>query len=194
MNRLVNLGRGTLKGLILDLRDNPGGLFDQAIKVANLFLSSGMITSLRGRNSLYNREFRADPVRTLPAMPIVVLVNHGTASASEVLAGALQRKPQVILMGERTFGKASVQAVFPLGRGHALRVTTAHYYTAEGADLEGKGLQPDIQVEEANHGPAEGKVNPLRGERPETDNAIRMALDYLLGSSSRHGRPFASWY
>ena len=142
-----------LKGLVLDLRDNPGGLFDQAIQVANCFFRPGVITSLRGHNQQFNREFRSNSRSLVPRVPIVVLINNGSASASEILAGALKGKPGVVLMGKRTFGKASVQAVFPLDKGSALRLTTAHYYTADGEDIEGKGLEPGVNWRIPNDDP-----------------------------------------
>ena len=122
-----------LAGLILDLRDNPGGLFDESIQVANLFKISGIITSVRGRQSRLNRDFKANGRGRMPQIPMVILINKGTASASEILAGALQGLPKVLVIGDRSFGKASVQAVFPLDRGMAIRLTTAHYYTADGS-------------------------------------------------------------
>ncbi len=183
-----------LRGLILDLRDNPGGLFDQAIQVADLFLPSGVITSLRGQNDRLNREFRADSRAFVPRIPIVVLVNNGTASASEILAGALKGKPGVVLMGRRTFGKASVQAVFPLRKGLALRLTTAHYYTADGADIEGKGLEPDIRLEDTDDNLVEGTVDPLAGDHLETDHAVTKAVEYILSSQEPEDRPFRSLF
>ena len=183
-----------LRGLILDLRDNPGGLFDQAIQVADLFLPSGVITSLRGQNDRSNREFRADSRAVVPRIPIVVLVNNGTASASEILAGALKGKPGVVLIGKRTFGKASVQAVFPLTKGLALRLTTAHYYTADGADIEGKGLEPDIRLEDTSDNPVESTLDPLAGESLQTDHAVTRAVEYILSSQKPGDQPFRSLF
>ncbi len=194
LKQIISGNAGTMRGLILDLRDNPGGLFDQAIQVADLFLASGVITSLRGHNNQLNREFRADSRALLPKIPIVVLVNNGTASASEILAGALKGKPGVVLMGRRTFGKASVQAVFPLGKGLALRLTTAHYYTAQGADIEGKGLEPDLKFEDTDDDLIEGTLDPLAGERLETDHAVTKAAEYILSSQKPRDRAFRSLF
>jgi carboxyl-terminal processing protease len=190
LKQIMSGNGSSIRGLILDLRDNPGGLFDQAILVADLFLPSGVITSLRGHNNRLNREFRADSRAFVPRIPIVVLVNNGTASASEILAGALKGKPGVVLMGRRTFGKASVQAVFPLKKGLALRLTTAHYYTADGADIEGKGLEPDIRLEDTNDNLVEGTVDPLAGESLEKDHAVTKAVEYILSSPKPEDRPF----
>ena len=194
LKQIMSRDAAALRGLILDLRDNPGGLFDQAIQVADLFLPSGVITSLRGQNDRLNREFRADSRAFVPRIPIVVLVNNGTASASEILAGALKGKPGVVLMGRRTFGKASVQAVFPLRKGLALRLTTAHYYTADGADIEGKGLEPDIKLEDTDDNLVEGTVDPLAGDHLETDHAVAKAVEYILSSQEPEDRPFRSLF
>ncbi len=183
-----------LKGLVLDLRDNPGGLFDQAIQVAELFVSSGVITSLRGRNQQFNREFRANSRTLVPNIPIVVLINNGTASASEILAGALKNKPGVVLMGKRSFGKASVQAVFPLGKGSALRLTTAHYYTADGEDIEGKGLEPGVKLETPDDNRIEGTVDPLAAERLDTDRSLTRAIEYIRSSQRPNNRIFQSLF
>jgi len=194
LHRLISGRAAPLKGLILDLRDNPGGLFDQAIEVAELFLSSGVITSLRGHNSRLNREFRANGESLVPKIPIVVLINNGTASASEILAGALKGKPGVVLMGRHSFGKASVQAVFPLGRGTALRLTTAHYYTAQGADIEGKGLEPDIKFDDSYDNHIEGTADPLAGDGLATDHAVTKAIEHILSSQKSGDRLFESLF
>ncbi|MDQ7785740.1 MAG: S41 family peptidase [Desulfomonilaceae bacterium] len=146
LEKMFDFEEGGVKGLILDLRDNPGGLFGEAIAVADLFVPSGVITSVRGRTRESYTEFKARGAGTYPEVPMVVLINRGAASASEILAAALQSRPNVLVMGEKSFGKASVQAVFPLGNGMALRLTTAHYYTPDGKDIHGKGLEPDIET------------------------------------------------
>ncbi len=133
-------------GIILDLRDNPGGLFGEAIQIANIFMNSGRITSIEGRNAKLNKEFSATGKSNFPDIPIVVLINKGSASASEILAGALQGRSNVVVAGRRSFGKASVQAVFPLKNGMAFRITTAHYYTADGRNIDKRGLEPDIEL------------------------------------------------
>lgn len=178
LHRISALAGGNLKGMIVDLRDNPGGLFDEAIDVADLFISSGRITSVMGRNSRLNREFRASGQTRFRMPPTVVLINRGTASASEILAGALQGQPNVVVMGERSFGKASVQAVFPIRQGMALRITTAHYYTADSRDIDGKGLDPDISLRE-NPDEVTERIDILRNDQLESDPWISQAVEYL---------------
>ncbi len=146
MRSLLHSAGGELSGLIIDLRDNPGGLFAEAIRVAELFVRAGVITSLQGKDSRFSRVFSVNRDGPFSGMPIVVLINKGSASASEVLTGALLSNPKVLVMGERSFGKASVQNVFPLSGSMALRLTTAHYFTSDGRDIEGKGLEPDIPL------------------------------------------------
>jgi len=184
LSRSVPRGKEELKGLILDLRDNPGGLFDQAIEVADQFLSSGAITSLRGRNQRLSREFLARRKANLPRTPIVVLINKGTASASEILAGALQGRQGVRVVGEKSFGKASVQAVYPLRGGFALRLTTAHYYTPDGRNIDGKGLEPDIFEDVTEEGMGKQRVDLLKVAELEDDKGVRKAMECLLSSSS----------
>ena len=142
------LGGGKVKGYILDLRGNPGGLLDQAISVSNAFLDKGEIVSTRGRNPDETRRFNARPDRELTGgKPLIVLINGGSASASEIVAGALQDNKRATLVGTRSFGKGSVQAVIPLGAGNgALRLTTARYYTPSGRTIQAAGIVPDIQV------------------------------------------------
>jgi carboxyl-terminal processing protease len=191
--KMLDSSRYGLKGLILDLRDNPGGLFEEAIKVAGLFRPGSTITSLRGRNAQFNREFNAASRKTLPQIPIVVLINKGTASASEILAGALQGGSNVLVLGERSFGKASVQVVFPLSDGMALRLTTAHYYTADGRDIEGKGLEPDISID-SPEGLTLHKIGFSKPSELENDHEIKIALEYLLYDRLPSRSPFPTWY
>ena len=142
------LGADKIKGYILDLRNNPGGLLDQAISVSNAFLDKGEIVSTRGRNSDETQRFNARPSDDLVGnKPLIVLVNGGSASASEIVAGALQDHKRATLVGTRSFGKGSVQTIIPLGAGNgALRLTTARYYTPSGRSIQAKGIVPDIQV------------------------------------------------
>jgi carboxyl-terminal processing protease len=142
------LGADKIKGYIIDLRNNPGGLLDQAISVANAFLDKGEIVSTRGRNSDETQRFNARPGGDLTGgKPVIVLINGGSASASEIVAGALQDHKRATLIGTRSFGKASVQTIIPLGAGNgALRLTTARYYTPSGRSIQAKGIVPDIIV------------------------------------------------
>jgi carboxyl-terminal processing protease len=133
-------------GLVLDVRDNPGGLLDQAVRVANAWLSEGLVVYTKGRVESQRQEFRARPERTEPNYPIAVLVNEGTASASEIVAGALQDQHRALVIGQKTFGKGSVQTVYPLDGGAGLRLTTALYYTPGGRSIQEVGIRPDIEV------------------------------------------------
>jgi carboxyl-terminal processing protease len=134
------------KGLVLDLRSNPGGLLDQAVKIADLFLKEGLIVYTQGRNEQQNMKFTAQPSVLVGNYPIVVLVNEGSASAAEILAGALQDHKRALLLGAKTFGKASVQTIIPFRDGSGLRLTTARYYTPSGRSIQASGIEPDIQV------------------------------------------------
>ncbi len=136
-----------LKGYILDLRNNPGGLLDQAISVSDTFLQKGEIVSTRGRNAEETQRFNARSGDLTGGKPVIVLINGGSASASEIVAGALQDHKRVTVVGTRSFGKGSVQTIIPLGSGNgALRLTTARYFTPSGRSIQAKGITPDIQV------------------------------------------------
>ena len=136
-----------LKGYVLDLRNNPGGLLDQAIAVSDAFLDRGEIVSTRGRDPEETQRFNARPGDLTNGKPVIVLVNGGSASASEIVAGALQDHKRATLLGSRSFGKGSVQTIIPLGPGNgALRLTTARYYTPSGRSIQAKGIVPDIEV------------------------------------------------
>jgi carboxyl-terminal processing protease len=136
-----------LKGLILDLRNNPGGLLTQAIKVSDLFLDSGLIVSTKGRDDAQDMEVMANKNEHPRNYPIIVLVNGGSASASEIVAGALQDNKRALVLGTQTFGKGSVQTILPLSDGSGLRLTTAKYYTPSGKSIQLSGITPDIKVE-----------------------------------------------
>jgi len=136
-----------LKGYVLDLRNNPGGLLDQAISVSDAFLEKGEIVSTRGRNAEETQRFNARPGDLTKHKPVIVLINGGSASASEIVAGALQDHKRVTVIGTRSFGKGSVQTIIPLGSGNgALRLTTARYFTPSGRSIQAKGIVPDIEV------------------------------------------------
>ena len=137
---------GGLKGIVLDLRNNPGGLLDQAVRVSDMFLDSGLIVYTDGRMDSQKMEFSAKQNSSYPDIPIVVLVNHGSASASEIVAGALQDHDRAIILGTPTFGKGSVQSIIPMDDGSGLRLTTARYFTPDGNDIQAKGIIPDIEL------------------------------------------------
>jgi carboxyl-terminal processing protease len=140
------IGQDKLKGYVVDLRNNPGGLLDQAIMVSDAFLDRGEIVSTRGRNADETQRFNAKPGDLTKGKPVVVLINGGSASASEIVAGALQDHKRATVMGTRSFGKGSVQTIIPLGGNGALRLTTARYYTPSGRSIQAKGIDPNIEV------------------------------------------------
>jgi len=140
-------GDGPLKGLVFDLRNNPGGLLDQAIKVSDVFLEKGKILSIEGRVKRNTRIFKAKPNNSKRDYPIVVLINGGSASASEIVAGALQDHKRALVLGTTSFGKGSVQTVESLRDGYGLKLTIARYYTPSGQSIQAKGIEPDIEVQ-----------------------------------------------
>jgi carboxyl-terminal processing protease len=150
-----------LQGLVLDLRNNPGGLLDQAVSVSNDFLNEGEIVSTRARHPEDSQRWNAKPGGDiLNGLPVVVLTNEGSASASEIVAGALQDHHRAVILGQRTFGKGSVQTVIPLPGNGAMRLTTARYYTPSGRSIQGLGITPDVPVEETRTDP--GHFGPER--------------------------------
>ncbi|EYR81977.1 MULTISPECIES: S41 family peptidase [unclassified Shinella] len=147
-----------LKGYVLDLRLNPGGLLDQAINVSDAFLERGEVVSTRGRNEDETRRFNATPGDITDGKPVIVMVNGGSASASEIVAGALQDMRRATVLGTRSFGKGSVQTIIPMGDAGALRLTTALYYTPSGKSIQGTGITPDITVEQPLPPELQGKL------------------------------------
>lgn len=139
-----------IKGIIIDLRRNPGGLLDQAVKIADLFLEKGVIVSTIGRNKKEKEVLYAKKDGTYSGFPIIVLINEYSASASEILAGALQDNKRALIMGQRSFGKGSVQSVVKLGDGSGLKLTVARYYTPSGRSIQAEGIKPDVVVEEVD--------------------------------------------
>ncbi len=139
-------GKTPLKGLVFDFRDNGGGLLDQAIKVSDLFLEDGLILSIKGRQKRNTKEFRAQPNEVVRDYPIVALINGGSASASEIVVGALQDHKRALVLGTTSFGKGSVQTVETLRGGYGLKLTIARYYTPSGRSIQAKGIEPDIVV------------------------------------------------
>ncbi|MCA9697820.1 MAG: S41 family peptidase, partial [Myxococcales bacterium] len=135
-----------LQGLVLDLRDNGGGLLDQAIAIVDIFVAEGIIVRTRGRQGILLDEARATGPRTVRDLPLVVLINKASASASEIVAGALQDHRRALIIGERSYGKGSVQAPFELGGGALLKLTTALYYTPDDRLIQASGIAPDVMV------------------------------------------------
>ena len=159
-----------MRGLVLDVRNNPGGLLDQAVAVSDLFLNQGEIVSTRSRNPEDTISYSAKDGDIIKGLPIVVMINDGSASASEIVAGALQDHKRAIVLGEKSFGKGSVQTVVPLGDYGAMRLTTARYYTPSGKSIQAKGIEPDIVVYPA-------KVEEIKSEHnfseAEYSNALK---------------------
>jgi carboxyl-terminal processing protease len=142
-----------------------------------------------------NKEFKAQRTGTFPSVPMVVLVDRGTASAAEILAAALQGRSDVLVMGERSFGKASVQGIFPLRTGGmALRLTTAHYYAPDGRDIDGKGIKPDVLIKEPEMHGERGSTPTVERKGLHSDTAVSKASEYILRLRSAHRSPFPSWY
>ncbi len=201
-----------LRGFVIDLRNNPGGLLDQAIAVSDAFLERGEIVSTRGRNAEETQRFNARPGDLTHGKPIIVLINGGSASASEIVAGALQDHKRATLVGTRSFGKGSVQTIIPLGPGNgALRLTTARYFTPSGRSIQAKGIVPDIEVlqdvpeELKSRTDTKGEAS-LRGHLkaegeeetgsqsyvppdPKDDKALKMAADLLRGIKTGGAAP-----
>jgi carboxyl-terminal processing protease len=206
-----------LTGIVLDLRNNPGGLLDQAVAVADAYLDKGEIVSTRGRRPDSVQRFNSHPGDIAEGVPMVVLINGGSASASEIVAGALQDQRRAIVMGTQSFGKGSVQTIMPLSGNGAIRLTTARYYTPAGTSIQAKGITPDIEVHQANvetldddpgrrEADLRGRLSndqadtsggaappPEMGEPPAEgeDYQLSRALDLLRGISLYEGRALA---
>jgi carboxyl-terminal processing protease len=173
--------KGPLKGLILDLRNNPGGLLDQAVKVADRFIDSGVIVSIDGRREEQKMKFYAHAQGTMTRYPLVVLINHGSASGAEIVAGAVQDSNRGLLVGTQTFGKGSVQTIFPLKDGSGLRLTTAKYYTPNGRSIHNKGIAPDILVEVPK--PEEEKATTPNKEQEKLKKEEKKPVDIQLNKA-----------
>ena len=162
---------GKLKALVLDLRNNPGGLLDQAVAISSDFVEQGEIVSTRARHAEDAQRWDSKGKDILDGVPLVVLINGGSASSSEIVAGALQDHRRAVLVGARSFGKGSVQTVIPLSNNGAIRLTTARYYTPSGRSIQGLGIEPDVLVAETREevpqfrSRARGRPKPCAGER-----------------------------
>lgn len=177
------VGDEELKGFIVDLRLNPGGLLDQAVSVSDSFLDRGLIVSTRGRNDDETRRHSARPGDLTGGKPLIVLINGGSASASEIVAGALQDHKRATVVGTRSFGKGSVQTIIPLGGNGALRLTTALYYTPADRSIQGKGIDPDIEVIQPLPEELQGRVE-ARGESNLRGHIVGSEEDEEVGSGS----------
>jgi carboxyl-terminal processing protease len=206
------LGADKIRGYVLDLRNNPGGLLDQAISVSETFLEKGEIVSTRGRNAGETQRFNARHGAMIKNKALIVLINGGSASASEIVAGALQDQKRATLVGTRSFGKGSVQTIIPLGAGNgALRLTTARYYTPSGRSIQAQGVTPDIEVLQDVPDSLKAQIDSkgeaslrghLKGEGAEQtgsqsyvppdesdDKALKMAVALLRGTASNAAFP-----
>ena len=172
------IGEG-LQGVVIDLRNNPGGLLDQAVAVSDAFLEKGEIVSTRGRGNRGGQRFNARAGDIAEGLPVVVLINGGSASASEIVAGALQDHRRAIILGTRSFGKGSVQTVIPLPGEGAMRLTTARYYTPSGRSIQAKGIEPDILVDAGTI-----QITPDAGRRRENDLRGRLESESQSSGSS----------
>ncbi|HWM48111.1 MAG TPA: S41 family peptidase [Xanthobacteraceae bacterium] len=205
-----------LKGYVVDLRNNPGGLLDQAISVSDAFLDRGEIVSTRGRDADETQRFNARPGDLTKSKPVIVLINGGSASASEIVAGALQDHKRATLIGSRSFGKGSVQTIIPLGPGNgALRLTTARYYTPSGRSIQAKGISPDIEVLQDVPDEVKSRAVETKGEASlrghlkaegeegggsqsyvppdaKDDKALKTALDLMRGVQANSAYPPSS--
>ncbi len=147
---LTNLRKenaGPLQGLVIDLRNNPGGVLNAAVEVSDVFLKNGTVVYTEGRSSGAQQKFKATPGDSMEGAPLIVLVNGGSASASEIVAGALQDHGRAVIMGEQTFGKGSVQTILPMANGTAVKLTTARYFTPNGRSIQAEGIKPDIRLQ-----------------------------------------------
>lgn len=163
VDKLKAQAKGPLKGLILDLRNNPGGILNSAVTVSDAFLEEGLIVYTEGRTKKTRMEFNAGPDDIIAGAPIVVLINGGSASAAEIVAGALQDHKRALVVGAQSFGKGSVQTVIPIDQETALKLTTARYYTPLGRSIQAEGITPDILLEPAHvQVKAQANLNPLK--------------------------------
>ncbi len=194
LEELHDEAESPFEGLILDLRDNPGGLLDQAVEVADVWLAKGLVVYTEGHVEAQRNAYRAHADGTEPRYPIAVLVNEGTASSSEIVAGGLQDQHRALIVGTQTFGKGSVQTIYPLEGGTGLQLTTALYYTPSGRSIQEVGIAPDIAVEsvhasEASEGPtlppggALESGDPEEGADPQAAAGARDPEPALVGES-----------
>jgi carboxyl-terminal processing protease len=172
------------RGVVLDLRNNPGGVLESAVEVADQMLEEGVIVSADGRTPAARFSMSATPGEVLSGVPVVVLVNGTTASAAEILAGALQDHHRAVLMGRRTFGKGSVQTVMPLTQGRAIKLTTSRYFTPSGRSIQGRGIDPD-QPFDVDAQPPDLEDQRARQAIARSDAGVRAALDLLEGRKPR---------
>ena len=178
--------KNKLLGIVIDVRNNPGGLLDQAVDVSDLFLEKGEIVSTRSRNEADTVKYMANEGDIAKGLPIVVIINEGSASASEILAGALQDHHRAIILGEKSFGKGSVQTVIPIRDYGAMRLTTARYYTPSGRSIQAKGIEPDVEVKPAKIEELESYA--LNISEADLNNALKNDSDIDAGNEKKNGK------
>ena len=178
------------KGIVLDVRNNPGGLLDQAVGVSELFLNQGEVVSTRARNEEDTLRYSAKGSDISNGLPIVVLINNGSASASEIVAGALQDHKRAVILGEKSFGKGSVQTVVPLGNHGAMRLTTARYYTPSGKSIQATGIEPDVVVHPAK---VEEFTDEFGFSEAEYKNALKNENEVKNKKSNKKGEKDSEW-
>jgi carboxyl-terminal processing protease len=183
--RLKRDNQGPINGLVLDLRNNPGGVLESGVAVADAFLDSGVIVTADGRTSDARFEMDATAGDLIEGAPLVVLVNAGSASASEIVAGALKDHGRALLIGRRTYGKGSVQTVMPLAHGGAVKLTTSRYFTPSGASIHGRGLNPDITEDGPGSAPADVLTAADAAPLAARDADVRLGLETLRQRSHR---------
>jgi carboxyl-terminal processing protease len=179
LSNLKKKNGAALNGLVLDLRNNPGGVLEAAVGVSDVFLNEGVIVTANGRAADARFEMDANPGDALEGAPIVVLVNGGSASASEIVAGALQDHHRAKLVGRQTYGKGSVQTVVPLSDGHAIKLTTSKYFTPSGASIHERGIKPDVVVDEKELTAQGGTDSPAVYGNPKDDYELKLAVSTL---------------
>ena len=196
LSELKKENNGRLRGLVLDLRNNPGGVLNAAVSVSDAFLKHGLIVYTQGRQKGSDLKFNATPTDMLNGAPIVVLINAGSASASEIVAGALQDHKRAVIMGEKSFGKGSVQTILPTSNGGAVKLTTARYYTPSGRSIQAEGITPDILLSKVRLEAVEhSNVQPLKeadlsrhlsngnGEKPQPADGLEEKSDEKLATN-----------
>lgn len=188
LKALQEEAKGTLSGLVLDLRNDPGGLLDQAVKVADHFVDDGLIVYTEGRDKDSKMQFSAKKGSKEPNYPIVILINGGSASASEIVAGALQDHKRAIVMGTQSFGKGSVQTIIPLSDDSGLRLTTARYFTPNGRSIQAKGITPDIVVERLEIPKESTKSDGLHLREKDLENHFEGADKDVSGENKKEDK------
>jgi carboxyl-terminal processing protease len=182
---------GKLRGLVLDLRNNPGGVLNAAVSVSDAFLDGGLVVYTDGRIEDSKMRFSASPGDLVEGAPVVVLINAGSASASEIVAGALQDHKRAVIMGEKTFGKGSVQTILPTSNGGAVKLTTARYYTPSGRSIQAEGIVPDVPISHVKvEAVAQSEFEPLK-EADLTNHLVnnKASAKKEEGAKDENGKP-----